>query len=323
MILITGATGHIGNILVKKLYKSGKKIRIFVLPNEDLSMFKGMNLEVYYGDIRDYNAVNKACKSINKIFHLAAVISLLPLKNKLVYSINVGGVENVIKAIKENNIEKLLYVSSVHAFSEIEKGATIDENTPIDPNKTTGAYGKSKAIATLKVLNAINNNEINATIIFPTGIIGPFDYKNSEITKVFKNYLNNEIKIFIDGAFDFVDVRDIVDGIIKASEKDNEKYILSGENLSMRIIFHYLNIITGKNIKIKYISELNSYIISYFSLFSYLTKMKKSLYLSPYSVHTLHKYYKFSHKKAQKDLDYNPRSLYETIKDTISWICKY
>lgn len=320
MILITGATGHIGNVLVKKLYNSGEKIRIFVLPEEDLSIFKGMDLEVFYGDIRDYNAVNKACKGINKVFHLAAVISLLPLKNKFVYSVNIGGVENIIKAVKENHVQKLLYVSSVHAFSEIEKGATIDENTPIDPKKTTGAYGKSKAIATLKVLDAVKKNEINATAVFPTGIIGPYDYKNSEITKVFKDYLDGKIKYCIDGAFDFVDVRDIVEGIIKSAEKDNEMYILSGENLSMRKIFYFLNLICQKNYKVKFISHFNSYIISYLTLFNYLTNKNKNLSLSPYSVHTLHTYYKFSHKKAQKELNYNPRPIFSSIKDTIQWI---
>ncbi|GAB6188846.1 hypothetical protein JCM30566_05850 [Marinitoga arctica] len=274
MILITGATGHIGNVLTRRLYNLGEKIRIFVLPGEDLSIFKGMNLEVYYGDIRDYTAVNNACKGIEKVFHLAAIISLLPLKNKFVYSVNIGGVENIIKAVKENNVQKLLYVSSVHAFSEIEKGATIDENTPIDPNKTTGAYGKSKAIATLKVLKAIQNNEINATIVFPTGIIGPYDYKNSEITKVFRDYLNGKMKYCVDGAFDFVDVRDVVEGIIKASEKDNEKYILSGENLSMRKIFYFLDLIYNKRFKIKFISPSNSYIISYITFFNYLTNKK-------------------------------------------------
>ncbi|WP_165974030.1 NAD-dependent epimerase/dehydratase family protein [Marinitoga lauensis] len=219
MILITGATGHIGNVLVKKLYDQGEKIRIFVLPDEDISIFDGMNLDIIYGDIRDYNAVKNACKNVEKVFHLAAIISLLPWKDKLVYSVNIGGVENIIKAVKDNRVEKLLYVSSVHAFAEIEKGATIEEDTPINPKRTTGAYGKSKAIATLKILEAIRRKEINATIVFPTGIIGPYDYKNSEIFKVFKDYIDGKIKYCVDGAFDFVDVRNVVEGIIEASKK--------------------------------------------------------------------------------------------------------
>ncbi|MBM7559703.1 NAD-dependent epimerase/dehydratase family protein [Marinitoga litoralis] len=320
MILITGATGHIGNILVKRLYDMGEKIRIFVLPNDDISIFDGMNIEVYYGDIRNYDDVKNASKGVNCIYHLAAIISILPWKDNLVRSVNVGGVENIINAIKENKIEKLLYVSSVHAFAEIERGATIDENTPINPKKTTGAYGKSKALATLKVLKAVKNNEINATVVFPSGIIGPYDYKNSEITKVFHDYLKGKIKYSIDGAFDFVDVRDVVEGIIKASKKDNEKYILSGENISMRKFFFYLNLITEKNYKIKFISPINSYIISYFALFNYLSSKDKNLSFSPYSVQVLQKYYKYSHKKAEKELGYNPRPLFNTIRDTIEWL---
>ncbi|KAF2955545.1 NAD-dependent epimerase/dehydratase family protein [Marinitoga sp. 38H-ov] len=319
MILITGATGHIGNILVKKLYEMGEKIRIFVLPNDDTSIFDGMDIDIYYGDIRNYEDLKKASKGVDLIYHLAAIISILPWKDDLVYSINIGGVENIIKAMKENKVEKLLYVSSVHAFAEIERGATIDENTPIDPKKITGAYGKSKAIATLKVLNAVKNNEINATIIFPSGIMGPYDYKNSEITKVFRDYLKGKIKYSIDGAFDFVDVRDVVDGIIKASKKKNKRYILSGENISMRKIFFYLNLITKKNIKVKFISPINSYIISYFTLLNYLSSKDKNLSFSPYSVQVLQKFYKYSHKKAEKELGYSPRPIFETIKDTIEW----
>ncbi|WP_129408670.1 hypothetical protein [Marinitoga lauensis] len=88
----------------------------------------------------------------------------------------------------------------------------------------------------------------------------------------------------------------------------------------MRKIFYYLEKATGKNTKIKFISPSNSYIISYLTFFYYLTNTKKNLSLSPYSVYTLNRFYKFSHKKAQKELNYNPRPLYEAIKDTISWI---
>ncbi|WGS64001.1 NAD-dependent epimerase/dehydratase family protein [Marinitoga aeolica] len=325
MVLITGATGHIGNVLVKKLYEVGEKIRIFVLPNEDTSIFDDMEIEIYYGDIRNYNDIREASKDVDIIYHLAAIISILPWKNDLVYSVNINGVENIIKAMKETNVKKLLYVSSVHAFAEIEKGATIDENTPIDPDLTSGAYGKSKAIATLKVFNAVKNNEINATIVCPSGVIGPYDYKFSEIGKVFKSFLEGNLKYCVDGAFDFVDVRDVANGIIKAAKygKNGEIYILSGENITMRKIFYYLNQITQKNYKIKFINPSSAYFVSYLTLFNYLSSSRKNLSLSPYSVHTLLRYYKFSHKKAEKDFGYNPRPLYESLKDTIAWIQEY
>ncbi|AEX85069.1 hypothetical protein XO10_03200 [Marinitoga sp. 1135] len=324
MILITGATGHIGNVLVKKLYETGEKIRIFVLPDEDISIFNNMDMDIVYGDIRNKDDVLKATEGVNKIFHLAAIISILPWKNEKVYSVNIGGVENILNAMKFHNIKDLIYVSSVHAFAEIERGATIDEETPISPKLTTGAYGKSKAIATQKVIEAGEKGEINYKILFPSGVIGPYDYKLSEIGKVIKDFLDGKIRYCVDGVFDFVDVRDVVDGIIAASKlnKKNEKFILSGENISMRRFFKYLNSITEKNEKIKFISPVNSYIISYGSVLHHLFS-NKNLIFSPYTVHTLTGYYKFSSEKAKKILHYNPRSIYTSLKDTINWINNY
>lgn len=130
MILVTGSTGHLGNVLVRFLVVSGKNVRAMVAPFEDTLPIKDLPVEIAKGDVRDEDFVQKVCRDVEVVYHLAAVISILG-KKRIVYDINVGGTENIIKACRKNNVGRLVYVSSIHAFSEPRSGSLIDESIPI------------------------------------------------------------------------------------------------------------------------------------------------------------------------------------------------
>lgn len=320
MVLVTGATGHIGNVLVRRLIEKGEQVRVLIMPKDDIEPLNGLKVEIVEGDVRNLRDLLAACEGVDVVYHLAAIISIVPGRKKLIYDVNVGGVKNILKSVKEMKVKRLVYTSSVHAFSEPKAGSMINEKIPFDPSKTAGAYGKSKATAVLKVIKAVREDDLDAVILCPTGVIGPYDYKLSEMGKVISRYISGKLKIGIKGAFDFVDVRDVVEGEIAAAEKGKkgEVYILSGEQISMNALMKILKEITAKSGPVL---SLPKYISGPISLFSalYSFALKRRALFTPYSVHTLTRYYTFSHEKAAKEFGYSSRPFRESIEDTVKW----
>jgi dihydroflavonol-4-reductase len=165
MILVTGAAGHIGNVLVRELLSDGKKVRALILPGEDISSLEGLDTEVTEGNVLDPISLNKAMKGIDIVFHLAGVISIMPGDNEMMQKVNVEGTKNVLKAAKENGISRFVYTSSIHALSRSWIGK-IDETVPFDPDNLAGGYDRTKAAASLAVLEAAKNG-LDAVIVWP------------------------------------------------------------------------------------------------------------------------------------------------------------
>jgi dihydroflavonol-4-reductase len=177
MWLVTGATGHIGNVLVRELLARGEKVRALILPNESREPLKGLSVEVVEGDVLDLDAVFESLRGVKGIFHLAGIISIMPGSNPTVRQVNVEGTKNILKAAKEKRIRKLVYTSSIHAIRRVETGV-VDECVPYDAENPYGEYDRSKAEATLEVLNAARSG-LDATVVCPTGVIGPYDFRGS------------------------------------------------------------------------------------------------------------------------------------------------
>lgn len=153
MWLVTGATGHIGNVLVRKLLERGEKVRALILPGESRESIQGLNVEAVEGDILNLDTLFESFRGVHGVFHLAGVISIMPGLNEFVQRVNVDGSRNVLHVVKKMGIQKLVYTSSIHAIKRVEEGV-IDEALPYDPDNPYGAYDRSKAQATLEVQQA-------------------------------------------------------------------------------------------------------------------------------------------------------------------------
>ncbi|MGB9839367.1 NAD-dependent epimerase/dehydratase family protein [Thermovenabulum sp.] len=322
MIIVTGGTGHIGNILVKKLLEKGHEVRIIVPPFEDLTPVKELDVQIEFADVRDEEKITSCFKNGSAVFHLASRISIFK-RDKKVYDINVKGTENVIKACIKNGIKDLIYVSSVHALKEEPAGIIIKESKDFNPNNVIGDYAKSKAIATNLVFKS-QDYGLEPVIVHPSGVIGPYDYKISFINKVIIDYINNKQKFSIKGAYNFVDVRDAAQGIISAWEKGKrgENYILSGETITIEQLFSYLEEFTGIK-KPKYTININTALFfSYFADIYYSISKEKPTFTS-YSIYTLRTNCNFSCEKAKKELGYFIRPIKQTVFDTVIWLKEY
>jgi len=321
LIVVTGATGHIGNVLVKALVKKEEKIRAFVMPSESLIPLKDLDIEIFYGDVRNLKSLEEAFRNADVVYHLAGIVSILK-KNKNIYDINVGGTKNVIKACLSCHVRRLVYMSSIHAFEEPPKGVSIIETKSFDPSKVVGEYAKSKAMATIEVLKA-KDEGLDAIIVHPTGVIGPYEYKLSNMGQMIYNFMKGKIRFYIKGAYDFVDVRDVVSGTILACEKgqSGENYILSGEQITVKKIFDILS----KELNVRCPSvEIPTWMVKSTApiseFFHDLFKISEQQIYTPYSIHTLLSNSLTSHEKASRELGYSPRNIETSIKDTAEWI---
>ena len=320
MILITGAGGHIGNVLVKHLYKKGyKDLRLFLQEGEDVSYIEKYAAEIVRGDIRDPFAVSAAVRDCDYVFHLAGLVKISGVRKKLVYDINAGGTRNVVQACLEKKVKRLIYVSSVHALREPAAGA-IDETLVSDLGDLAGDYAKSKAMATTEVMNAIQKG-LDAVIVFPSGVIGPYDFRSSYTGTAIRGYIDaKKTQYYFDGKYDFVDVRDVADGIFRAW-KHGEKgqgYIISGSVASLAQIIDAVEQNTGNEIRRKKVPALLVKTAAALAPAYYALARKKPV-LSKYSVGVLMSNSNISCEKAQKQLGYRPRPIRKTIRDIVRW----
>lgn len=319
MMVVTGATGHIGNVLIRRLLEKDEEVKAFILPSEDLTPIKGLEVEIIKGDVRNIDSLVNAFQGAETVYHLAGIISIMPDKDGLLYQVNVEGTRNVVNACLKTGVKRLVYTSSVHALREPPKGITIDENCGFEPQYSRGGYDETKALASLEVLKGVENG-LEAVIICPSGIIGPHDYNISQMGTLFLNYMNGGMKAYLDGAYDFVDVRDVAEGLILASEhgKNGEIYILSGERIEVPELMKYLEKITG----VKAPSfKAPHWLLKVFSKFTpvYYKFIKDKPLFTGYSIEVLNSNCDISSKKARNELGYSPRPIKESIKDSIDW----
>jgi dihydroflavonol-4-reductase len=319
MILVTGATGHIGNVLVRRLLGSGQAVRALVLPGEDLAPLAGVEVERRQGDVLDPQSLAEAMRGVDVLYHLAAVISILPGRPPALRAINVGGTRNVLGAAERAGVRRLIYASSIHAFERVPHGTYIDESLPFDPANPVGEYDRTKAEASLAVQAAAQAG-LDAVIVCPTGVIGPNDFRGSEMGRLIRDCVQGRHQLYVDGAYDFVDVRDVAEGLLLAAAKGRraETYILSGERLTVSDVLDILWEGTGRRfprtrIPFWVASGLAALAAPYGALSGRKTR------LTPYSLATLRSNSAISHAKATRELGYRPRPLRETLEDTIAW----
>jgi dihydroflavonol-4-reductase len=319
MNLVTGATGHIGNVVIRELMIRGKKVRAFVLPGEDLTPLDGLDVEIVEGNILDLASLSSAMKGIQAVYHLAGMISIMPGDYEKMRRINVEGTKNVVAAARKARVKKLVYTSSIHALRRIPEGSVIDESVEFDPDNRMGDYDRTKAEASLAVLKAAAEG-FNAVIVCPTGVIGPYDYKKSEMGSLLLEWTLKRPSVLIEGSYDFVDVRDVARGHVLAGEKGRrgEVYILSGERIRLTRLMELVH------------ENVNHYEPAFkipISLAKFISRFTPAYYratgskarFTPYSIETVLSNSHFSNAKAVQELGFKARSLEHTISDTLCW----
>jgi dihydroflavonol-4-reductase len=314
---VTGASGHLGANLVRSLIYRGWKVRALV--HYDRRALEGLDLEIVEGDILNEETLKEAFRGVDTVFHLASRISLVKRDIQKVETINIKGVQNVISACFAEQVKRLVYTSSFHAHKQEPMNEIFDECRSFCDLSKSPPYNRSKANAEKLVQDAISGG-LNAIIVIPVGIIGPYDFVPSHFGSVLLAIAQGKMRVIVNAGMTWVDARDVAEGMINACElsKSGESYILSGHWASLKDIAYQISEITGhKPPRIVLPLWLAKFAAPFVEVMDRFRR-RRPLFTS-ISIKELESNKNISHAKASRDLGYQPRLLSDTIKDTIEW----
>ena len=233
-IAVTGASGHIGANLTRRLIADGNKVK--VLLHKDKRAIKGLPLEIINGSLNDFRSIEELGKNADVVFHLAARISIGQNNYETVYNTNVEGTKNIVKTCRKLGVPKFIHFSSIHTLDPNPFDQPLDETRPLIENSGL-VYERTKAECE-KWITEQNSDNFHVVVLNPTAVLGPNDFKPSFMGQFIIKLYKGTIPALVPGGYDWVDVRDVVDAAVNAIEKatPGERYILSGGWKSFREI---------------------------------------------------------------------------------------
>jgi dihydroflavonol-4-reductase len=320
MIVVTGATGHIGNVLVRELIALGQAVRVLVLPKDNLQPLAGLNVEIVNGDVTDKASLETAFKGADIIFHLAGIITIMPRMKDILEKVNIEGTRNVASACRSAGVRRLIYTSSIHAIAEPPHGTPIDEFQPFNPERVLGDYAWSKARASLLLLDEAKKGGLDVVIGCPTGVIGPYDYNVSNIGQMILDFDSGRLKSYVKGAYDFVDVRDVAKGLILAAEKgkSGRHYIFSGSQVHIPELMRELALDIGKPAPTYQIPVLLARSAGVLASIYYRLLKRKPVFTA-YSIDVLASNSLVNSSRARGELGFTSCPWQESIRDQVEW----
>ncbi|MBD3413657.1 MAG: NAD-dependent epimerase/dehydratase family protein [Candidatus Aminicenantes bacterium] len=315
-VLVTGASGHIGANLTRELLRQKRPTRVLI--HNDARGVKGLDLEIKKGDILDYPSLIRAVKGCDVVYHLAARISIVGDRKGQVRQTNVRGTQNIIKACLQNRVKRLVHFSSIHAYCAFPLDQPIDETRPFS-DSSSPVYDCSKADGTKEILEAAKTG-LDAVVISPTAVIGPNDFGPSRMGKVLMKLYHQKFIALINGGYDWVDVRDVVRGALRA-EKEAEsgsQFILSGHWRSILQIAEIVRELRGiKPPRFTAPIWMARLAAPFSELWARIRKTNPLLTTEALKALETHRF--ICRTQAEDSLDYHPRPLKQTIQDTLEW----
>ncbi len=319
--VVTGATGFIGRVLVNDLIKLGhKNIKVISRSKKNLDVFNHENIIPIIGDISDESFLESIIDENSIVFHLAGIVDIKSKKDSYIYEINYEGTKTLIDICIKKNVKKIIYSSSSSVINIDNKTGLINEPISFNIKKLTGDYAKSKAMATQYFLEKTKEG-LNGVVLYPTAVMGPYDYKISKITEVLIDYFKKKRFFYIKGSYNFVDVRDVSKALVNAYlyGKIGEGYIIGGKEITLDEMFTIINQIYHKNKRPIKIPLILVKALLPILEFSYLIRGKTPIF-SRTSLKVLNSNSNFNITKAKKDLNYTPSNIEDSFKDTINWL---
>ncbi|WP_340112395.1 NAD-dependent epimerase/dehydratase family protein [Maribellus mangrovi] len=316
-VAVTGASGHIGNCLVRELIKKDAEVKVLVHKSEYELADPG--IEVFYGDILDPESLESFCKGVDVVYHCAALISIDNRRRRLVFETNVTGTKNMLEAAIKAGVKKFVHFSSIDAFQIDKTGEVITEESPLTEEKDS-IYNFSKAKAEGLVMEAVLKG-LNAVILSPTAVLGPYDSRGSYLGQALIKLYKNKFPALIPGGYNWVDVRDVVDAAIQSvdSGRSGERYILSGHFCTIKDLSVLIGKMSGNKPPRFVVSDYIVRLICPFYQLYYLVTNAKPMFTCLSLKLLLSAPSNISCEKARDELGYNSRELEESLRDTFEW----
>ena len=308
-IVLTGASGHIGNNLVRYI-EEREDAEIVALTRRKIGKeLDGTKATQIVGDLFDEAFLSEHIRAGDTVVHLAGFIDLTDKKKEQTYKVNFDLTKTVVEVCKKRGVARFIYAGSVDGIYK-DKAGKITEPDGYDEQKIEGNYGKSKALAMGLVLSEIQNNpDFNAAMVIPSAVVGIHDYKPSAVGGVLCGVLRGKAEFGVNGGYNFVGVKDVCAGVYALIKNDARgQYILSGENVTVKELYEIVN--RAKGYKRKPII-LPIWLVKLFLPFVKV--------LSKITLKTLCEPHDYSCEKAKADLGFSPTPAKEVILETLAW----
>lgn len=246
LTLVTGATGHIGNNLVRALLARGERVRVLCRPGSSMKPLSGLDVERVEGDLRDAPSLARAVAGVERLYHVAAMISIRSGDREALWDANVAGTARLLAAAREAGVKRVVHTSSFGAIGRNPHGPSSEDHA-LDPAEPATDYERSKAASEVEVKREIERG-LDACIVNPCATVGPFDFRPSLVGRTFVDFALGKMKAYVPGAFDWVPMLDVVSGHLLAMDKGHrgERYLLSGEVATLDQILDWLAEDTGR-----------------------------------------------------------------------------
>ncbi len=335
VVVVTGSAGHLGASLVRMLHARGQEVRALV--HRDRRALAGLDVGIVSVDVTDEASLCRAFAGADTVFHTAAHISLSMDGEQTLHEVNVSGTRNVVEACLRCGVRRLVHVSSIEALDCEPLDIPVDESRPLIPSQShlwsgdIGAagtatlrrrltpYACSKAAGETYVRQAMARG-LDAVILYPTAIIGPHDHRQGYPNAGLLAICEGRLWALVDGGFNWVDVRDVAEGALRAAElaSPGARYILSGHWASLCDLAELAREITGTRVPSLVFPLWMARIGAPFVATACRLTGRRPLYTSAALV-PLAGNRTISHARATRDLGYQPRPLRQTVVDTLQW----
>ena len=317
---VTGVSGFVGSAVALRLLDEGMAVRALVRSSSNRANLQGLDVDVVEGDIRDVVTLRRAMKGVRYVFHVAADYRLWAPDPSEIIATNVEGTRAVMTAALENNVERIVYTSSVATLRPASDGTSVDETAPLSEGDAIGAYKKSKVLAERLVERMIADDRLPAVIVNPSTPIGPRDVRPTPTGRIIIEAACGRMPAYVDTGLNLVHVDDVAAGHVQAlrTGRVGERYILGGENMTLGRMLEEIAGLAGRRAPTTRLPRTLIYPIAYGA-----EAMARFTGREPFATVDglrMAKYKMFfSSAKAQRELAYRSRPAAEALADAYRW----
>jgi dihydroflavonol-4-reductase len=245
-VFITGATGFVGGHVARQYAAEGANLRLLTRQTSRLDSLAGLDAEMVKGDLREPEKLRSSLSGCDALVHVAADYRLWVRDPKQMYAANVDGTRELLKLAREVGVERVVYTSSVATMGFKSDGTIVNEETPVTLSDMIGHYKRSKFLGEQEAIKAARTGQ-HVMILNPTTPIGPGDAKSTPTGRIIVDFLNRKFPAYVDTGLNLVDVAEVARMHVVALNRGTpgERYILGGENLTLKQILDRMSAITG------------------------------------------------------------------------------
>ena len=319
---VTGATGFVGSHVARALAEQGAELRLLARPSSRKENIADLRADVATGDLCQPESLRKAMQGCDVVFHVAADYRIWVRDPDQMYRANVEGTRAVIQAAQACGVRQVIYCSSVATMGFTQSGQIVDEDTPVSLSDMVGHYKRSKFMAEQIALEA-GRNGANVVVVNPTTPIGERDIKPTPTGRIIVDFLNRKFPAYVDTGLNLADVKEVARGHLLAMEKarPGERYILGGENLTLKQILDRLAALTGlpsPNLKVPHAVAMG--FAAFDQFFTGIVRGKEPRATID-AVKMGRKKMFASSAKAERELGYRIVPVEDALRRAVEWFC--